>query len=67
MTDIRLAHEGNLIGFQPVSPRCKQWMHDHVRSAAWQWLGPTLWVDHRIAEVLALALVTEGFNLGELS
>ena len=64
MSDINIAHEGTLIGFRPVSKPAKEWFAGHVRSEPWQWLGPTLWVDHRIAELLILALDTEGFTLG---
>lgn len=65
MSDIRLTHQGSVIGFEPISENARKWFNDHVRSECWQWLGPILFVDHRIAEVIALALVSHGFELQE--
>lgn len=65
MTDIHITHQGSVIGFEPVSADAQQWFNAHVRSECWQWLGPILFVDHRMAEVIALALATEGFEINE--
>ena len=62
-TDIRIRDQGTLIGFEPVSDEAIEWINDNVFSEPWQWLGPTLWVEHRLAQELAIVLVAAGLNV----
>lgn len=62
--DFRVVSDGgSMVGFRPMSERAEAWIDDNLQSMPWQWLGPVLWVDHRIAHTLAAALAAEGFNL----
>jgi hypothetical protein len=51
MIDVRVHDGGSVIGFE------------YVKSDRSQWLGNTLWVDHRMAEILSTALVVDGFEV----
>jgi len=41
--------QGSMIGFYPHSKEAKQFIDENVHAESWQWLGPILWVDHRMA------------------
>jgi hypothetical protein len=64
MTDVVLLDQGSLIGFQPVSDAAQEWFADNVASEDWQWFGPVLWVDHRLALELAIAAEAVGLSVG---
>lgn len=61
--DVRVSNHGTLYGFRPVSDAAKQWFEDSVSSESWQWMGGTLYVDHRYARNLGEGLQAEGFTL----
>lgn len=63
-TDVRLIDEGTLIGFTPLTEVAQDWFRLNVESEDWQWMGNTLWVDHRLARDLMQAVVDEGLELG---
>ena len=56
-----LVHDdGSVVGFTPTTDEERQWFEANVEAEPWQWLGGTLWVDHRYADELAEALAHEG-------
>lgn len=59
--DYSIAIQRTLIGITPISEACLNWIDENVHSEGWQWLGPTLWVDHRCAPTLIEALSDQGF------
>ena len=63
MADIISYDHGSLIGFHPVSDLARDWINDNTASEAWQWMGPVLYIEHRLAYTLATALVAEGLEL----
>jgi hypothetical protein len=63
MTDVALLDQGSLIGFQPVSDAAQEWFADNVASEDWQWFGPVLWVEHRLARELAIAVEAAGLRV----
>ena len=64
-TDIRIIDDGSLIGFKPVSEECLDWINENVESAGWQWMGNTLWVDHRMAGPLLDGIIAAGFEVAQ--
>ncbi len=63
MADIIVNDQGSVVTFQPVSVAAKEWFNDNVEAEDWQWLGPVLGVDHRMAQNLLDGLVNEGFEI----
>jgi len=61
--DVYIRNEGTLIGFEPVSDAAIEWFADNVSADSWQWFGNLLWVDHRLAKELAIAVVAVGLDL----
>jgi hypothetical protein len=49
--------------FQPVTDAARDWFSVNVQTEGWQWFGPRLAVDHRMAGSLIEGLLSEGFNL----
>jgi hypothetical protein len=43
-----------------VSDAAQEWFADNVASEPWQWLGPVLYVEHRLAESLIDGLASAG-------
>lgn len=41
--------QGTMVGFYPHSDEAKQFIEENVQAESWQWLGPILWADHRMA------------------
>jgi hypothetical protein len=64
MPDITTNIAGSMIGFTGITDAGKLWLASEVQSEGWQWLGHTLYVDHRFAPELALA--AENFGLDVL-
>lgn len=63
MADIRIINQGTVTGMRPLSEEAKQWMDDNVHSEGWQWLGKTLWVDHRYVDNLIDGMIAGGLSL----
>ena len=61
--DVRMRLEGSMVGFTPVTRRAVAWINRNVEFGPWQWLGPTLWVDHGMAESLHDAIEREGLHI----
>jgi hypothetical protein len=61
--DIRILDEGTLVGFKAISDEASDWIHENVHSEPWQWLGGTLWVDHRFAPMLLDGIAEAGFEV----
>jgi hypothetical protein len=63
MADIRVINDGTLIGFRMLTEAARNWVDDNVQSEGWQWLGTTLYVDHRMAGGLIDGMIDAGFAL----
>jgi hypothetical protein len=65
MTDVTILinESGSLIGFTTHTDAANEWFADNVAADAWQWLGNTLWVDHRAAPAVANGLVAAGLEI----
>jgi hypothetical protein len=62
MTDVTIINEGTLVGFQLNTKAARDWFAANVGAEGWQWMGTTLWVDHRYAHPLA-----EGIDSSDLT
>jgi len=61
--DVYIRNEGTLVGFEPVSEAAQDWFRLNVSADSWQWMGNLLWVDHRLAKELAIAVVAVGLDI----
>ncbi len=57
--DIFIRDEGTIVGFTPSTEAATDWFNDKVESEAHQWLGHTLYVDHRLATDLILGILND--------
>ena len=60
--DVLVANEGTVFLFNPLTPRAKEWIEEHVQPDA-QWFGTTLVVEHRYAWGLAQGMKEAGLVL----
>ena len=63
--DIQLHDGGSLIGFQPMTDAAYEFMDEQVQAESWQWMGPILWVDVRLARDLMQGMIDHGLELGQ--
>lgn len=63
--DFLIHNEGSTVGFEPLNEAAQAWLDEHVFAEPWQFLGRTLWVDHRSARSLADGMHRHGLNLEE--
>jgi hypothetical protein len=61
--DIRVLDDGTVVGFQPLTESARDWVAKHVAAEPWQWMGEILWVDHRLANMLATGMAEAGLAL----
>ena len=64
MTDVTITRTlGSLVGFTAHTAVAREWFDANVGAEGWQWLGTTLWVDHRYAHALADGIADAGLEL----
>jgi hypothetical protein len=61
--DVRVENHGTLWSFTPLTDNAQAWFSEHVCAEPWQWLGPSLCVEHRLAPDLAEGLVLAGLRI----
>jgi hypothetical protein len=61
--DIRVLDDGTVVGFQPLTESARDWVAKHVAAEPWQWMAEILWVDHRLANMLATGMAADGLAL----
>jgi len=62
MADVTIGLEGTLVTFTPETDEARRFFREEVCSEGWQWLGPTLAVDHRLASDLVEAAEEAGLT-----
>jgi hypothetical protein len=62
--DITLDDQGSLVGFTFITKASRRWVAAAVSNEGWQWMGNTLWVDHRSAPALAEGAQEAGLRVG---
>jgi len=61
--DVEVVNHGTVILFVGQSDEGRSWIAQNVEAEAWQWLGPDLAVDHRLAGGLIDGMVDDGLNV----
>lgn len=64
--DISVVDQGSVIGFSGVSEDGGAFLLEALDSEPWQWMGETLWVDHRVAQGVIGAIDDAGLVLEPL-
>ncbi len=57
--DIFIRDEGTVVAFTLSTEAAADWFNDHVEAEPYQWLGDTLYVDHRLATDLILGILND--------
>lgn len=63
VVDFVVRPNGTVWKFEPMTERAKSFVRTDLDVQGWQWLGPALGVDQRLANDLIAALEGEGFVL----
>lgn len=63
MPDLLIHNEGTVVGFQPATAEGEDWLAENVQAELWQYLGPTLWVDHRMAGPVIEGAINDGLSV----
>ena len=61
--DVIVNFQGSVVGFTPRTDAAREWIEDNVQAEDYQWMGPTLWVDHRYAGPLCDGMAADGLEL----
>jgi hypothetical protein len=60
--DFRISNHGSIITIQPLTDDATIWLDENVEAEGWQWLGPSLCVEPRMA-----GAIVDGFEEAGLS
>ena len=56
---IQVHNHGSVLGFTPLDQEATDFLR-YVHTEAWQWMGDTLWIDHRPARAFVAQACEEG-------
>lgn len=59
--DFNINDGSSIVSITPLTARAREWMDENVHTESWQWMGPTLAVDARMAQDLIDGIGNEGF------
>lgn len=62
-TDVEIENHGTVFRFLPVTAAAREWIDENVEAEPYQWMGPALIVDHRMARDLADGMVRAGLRV----
>jgi len=62
--DVDINDQGSIVGFTPRTEAARTWFDENVESEPWQWMGPSLYVDHRPAQGLLEGIQEAGLTIG---
>lgn len=48
-SDVVVRSHGTIVTFEPVTEVGRRWFDENVQAENWQWLGPVLAVENRLA------------------
>jgi hypothetical protein len=64
MTDVTIiSAAGSLVGFTVRTDEALRWFADNVASDGWQWMGSTIWIDHRYAHAITDGIAGAGLTV----
>jgi hypothetical protein len=58
--DVEVSNGGTIWTFTPVTDAARAFFEAHVHTEPWQWMGPSLCVDHRMVGFLLDCIQSEG-------
>lgn len=61
--DFIVRPHGKVLTFEPKTERAESFVRNDLEVRGWQWLGPAICVDHRLAYDLIASLKDGGFVL----
>lgn len=61
--DFIVRPHGKVLTFEPKTERAESFVRNDLEVREWQWLGPAIGVNHRLAYDLVASLKDEGFVL----
>jgi hypothetical protein len=61
--DVSVVDHGSIIVLTPVSEAGQAWMDENLHPDAWQWIGPGLALDRRIADYIVQGMEADGLSL----
>lgn len=61
--DVSVRNEGSVFAFTPRTAAGRAWIDENVASAGWQWMGPALVVEARLAPELARGMQDAGLKV----
>jgi hypothetical protein len=59
---MRISDEGSVVLFTPDNTQEKQWLDENTTYEPYQWLGPSLVVEHRFAVDIVEGVKEAGFK-----
>jgi hypothetical protein len=62
--DFRVTNHGSIITIQPLTDEATTWLDENVEAEGWQWMGPSLCVEPRMAGALVDGIEEAGFSCG---
>jgi hypothetical protein len=66
VADFTAIDQGSIVMLRPNTDAAREWLDENVESESWQWQGPFLCMDARMAQPLIEGIEAEGFT-GELA
>jgi hypothetical protein len=60
--DFSVTDHGTLVAISPLTDTAREWIDENVVSEGWQWMGGSLFVEHRYAEDLVSGMVDAGLE-----
>lgn len=58
--DVQVDDCGAIFLFTPHTKRGRRWIEQNVEYEPWQWMGPRLAIDHRMAYALVCVMIKDG-------
>jgi hypothetical protein len=63
--DFEVNDMGTVVSITPMNKDAQKHLMGNVKTESWQWMGPSLCVDHRYAEPIIANVQEEGFTVSQ--
>lgn len=61
--DVRIENHGSVFLVTPLSLEAQEWIDQNVETESWQWMGRSLGVEWRFADMLANEMTLAGLEV----
>ncbi len=61
--DFQIERTGNLVRVTPMNDAAREWLDENCQTEGWEWMGPTLHVDARMAPPIVQGITDAGFTI----